>query len=315
MFNTNSLKKLVLLLSISCTLLFVTGCNRDYTKSLNDYNSTINEAANTLTHYYNSLYELNRVLYFNQRRRLILPKERENSKINKDNIEITNDPHAENPLTVTAQNLEDLKISINALALYSKDLVTLYSDKLPQITYDTINSMSNDLKNVTAYTNYSEYSSNIAAAGNLVAEISKKILEGKRNKYVKAFVNRTSCTIKEFIEKLDKTNTNIQTVSVRAMELFLAHNINVYNTSIFKNDPHDVPEEILRQIRINNIERQYSLYVSLKKSDPKYLIEKLSTAQQELSDYVNGRTKDPKKLLNTLLEIKTILSLINRMIP
>lgn len=328
MFNFN-FKQVFLLLSAFFIMLFLAGCGRDYTDSLNNYNSTINSAAETLTQYYDSLYDLNRDLYFEQRRRKVQVFKAQtnydsyliNLGDNLDAMELEKNPK-DNPLSVTSEDLDNLKKSINALALYSKDLVALYSDKLPEITYATINSMTADLKNVTAYTNYSDYSSSIAGAGNLLAEITKQILMEKRNAYIRTFVNQTDCIIRKYIDDLDKTNTNIQDTAKRAMVFYLGENdIPDYNhyfyqsAELFKNRKDNTSIETLRQIRLNNIEKQYNLYISLKQSDPKPLIKKLCEAQKELSDYVNGRTKDPKELLNTLLEIKTILSLINSAIP
>lgn len=318
-------KKVFFLIVIFSVILFMSGCGRDYTASLSTYNTTINDAAYTLTQYYDSLYKLNRDLYFDMRREPV-PTSVEEKRYNDYLIDLGKDFNApeidkrskRNLLPVKPQTLDDLKKSINALALYSKDLVILYSEQLPEITYSTINTMSADLKNVTAYTNYSAYASNISAAGNLLGEISKQILIQKRNNYIKTFVNQNSDTIENYINALDIANTDIQNAATEKIIYFMTkQDILDYNDSVYylKTHKSDTSAEILRQMRLNNIEVQYNLYVSLKNSDPKPLIAKLRDAQTKLSDYVNGRTKDPKALLNVLLEIKTMLSLINAVIP
>lgn len=336
MYKSN-LKIFLVFLSISLAICF-TGCCRDYTDSLNSYNTTINEAAANLTVYYDSMYKLNRELYFDRRREplpdvtKILKKLEISYKSNQDDyyryfIDLGKDLSnaelngtVENPLYVTPKNLEDLKKSINGLALYSKDLVLLYSDKLPDITQSTINSMVSDLKNVSTTAGYNDYgiTSMAAGAGNVLAELAKVILQEKKNNYVKLFVNRSSCTINGYLSALSDANEDIQIGAKSAiLRCLVDKDIPYYNDSVkyLILHPKDSSAEVLRLHRLDNIEEKYNLYIALQNSDPKPLIKKMKKAQCELVNYVNGYTKDPKELLNTLKEIKTILSLINAAMP
>lgn len=336
--HQSKFKNLVLFSLIMFFSISLSGCSRDYSAIVNDYNKTITKAGEELIDYYKSMSDLKTEMYFQSRRAPVpysfRPKAEEKTKLADDHVykqyridfKELNNPKSSifDPFNETSEKI--LIKSVNGLVLYSKYLLDLYNDPLPEIAESGINSMVQSVKDVSSSVDFldSDKVAIATGAGTVAAKLVNLALQVHRDNNIRRFVNKANPIIQEYLCRLDRASVlGLQAVAESVRARYLKDEILFYNTQVeymksnlLKPNSNDFnSNELLRLDRLTNIQKEYTAYVNLQKANPKPLIDAMKNAQCELVAYVNGRTKDPKQLLYNLNKIKSIVETINSVIP
>jgi len=305
--------KLILIVLLIFVILGLNGCiNKDYTGVLNDYNKAFSTADNILISYYQSLYDLNRVLYF-QDKRLSGQK-----RIEFENI---GNYKKENYISVDFDELDARIKAVNGLRTYSQYLVELYSDKLPDITEKGINSIVDSIaKTSGSFTAGKSYTSKVdtgVKSGIIAGIIARRLLENRRNKMIKLYINKAEPIIVQCLDVLERDTIKIiQKNAEEVVYRSIQKDINHYNLDLLNKDTNkNIYFENLRSNELDNIQKLFTYYVSIKKSNPENIIKGMKQSQNELVNYVNSDKKDSASLLMTLEKFKSDIETINSIIP
>lgn len=284
-------------------LVTLTGCGRNYKYEVSKYNETIKQVRISLIEYYESLYELNRILYFEDK------KFNTNNKILLKNIE---EPDLEN---YTAVKFSDLNLrinAINALAQYSENLLKIYTSDAKSLTLSDINNMATDIISYSHSKTLKEYSPIFLDSTNNLSDI---ILENKRYELLKKYVNLTNSYIIKYLTILnDETISLMQNDAEFEVKNILNQNINYYNQYLRYEKPNqnETSKELLRQKQIERIQNIYYFYKNVKDKNPESIITSLIKAQNELYTCVNNPKKSKKDLLTILEHIHNNLVVLEK---
>lgn len=305
--------KILLLFILTLNIFCITGCAKDYTNSLDNYNKVISKAEKTLIDYYLFIRDYDIDLYFEERK-INAEKKVELSPevkyiISKQIIGSDNDIYSRINIIKALKAYADYLIVLNSgdYSILEKNKDIDYFAK--NIEY-VANGKTSEIQPYIA----DKYKSKLSKL------ISEKVLRGKRNKQLKLFINKTNPQVMTYLNILEnEIEQGYQARGENWVWENLFTNMSNYNSCIrldeASKDPKclDINEERINELM--HIKKLYKDYILIKQSNPIILIKNLKKVQEQLVIYVNSNQNPPYDLLKSLDELKTVLEVVNRVLP